>query len=71
MDNKLKLYLKSINLHVVLLVVTLLFSKLYQYLDSMIGSSWVDNFFAFLFFPAFALIGISFILNLFIISKID
>lgn len=70
MDNKLKLYLKSINLHIVLLVVTLLFSKLYQYLDAMIGS-WVDNFFLYLFFPAFILIVISFILNLFIISKID
>lgn len=70
MDNKLKLYLKSINLHIVLLVVTLLFSKLYQYLNAMIGS-WVDNFFAFLFFPAFVLIVISFILNLFIINKMD
>ncbi|WP_042682937.1 hypothetical protein [Anaerosalibacter massiliensis] len=70
MDNKLKLYLKSINLHIVLLVVTLLFSKLYQYLDAMIGS-WVDNFFAYLFFPAFVLIVISFILNLFIINKMD
>lgn len=70
MDNKLKLYLKSINLHIVLLVVTLLFSKLYQYLDAMIGS-WVDNFVAYLFFPAFVLIVISFILNLFIINKMD
>ncbi|MCR2044066.1 hypothetical protein NSA23_08025 [Anaerosalibacter massiliensis] len=70
MNNKLKLYLKSINLHIVLLVVTLLFSKLYQYLDAMIGS-WVDNFFAYLFFPAFVLIVISFILNLFIINKMD
>lgn len=71
MDKKfLKSFLNIFNIHIAILVLIFLFSKLYFYIDKL-TNNYFNNFSAYIFKLPIVIVLISFIVNVVIIKKIE